>query len=110
MILKNILPAVFLLCCQFWCSGQQVGIGTKEPHPYAVLDISDSLKGLLIPRLDSVNLHKIPNIPGMMLFDKTSQSFFINNGLEWQKIMAAGQSVNREARRLRTLIYLSGSF
>ena len=58
-------------------AGQGVGIGTNAPNPAAVLDLSANDKGLLIPRLDSVQRVGISNPPdGLMVFQKNGRVGF----------------------------------
>ena len=68
---------------------QNIGIGTNTPSLSAKLDVSDSAKGILIPRIDS--LHRI-NISspatGLMVYETTSASFWYFNGTMWLKIGA----------------------
>ncbi|MCX6200091.1 MAG: hypothetical protein NTY88_12885 [Bacteroidetes bacterium] len=48
----------------------QVGIGTTTPHPSAVLDLSSSTQGLLIPRLTSAQRTDIVSpASGLLVFD-----------------------------------------
>ncbi|OON69786.1 hypothetical protein [Hymenobacter sp. CRA2] len=54
-----------------------VGIGTTTPNPKAALDISASDKGLLIPRLDSVQRTGISAPPdGLMVFQTDGRKGF----------------------------------
>ncbi len=48
----------------------QVGIGTTTPHPSAVLDLSSSTQGLLIPRMTSAQRTDIVSpASGLLVFD-----------------------------------------
>lgn len=49
----------------------QVGIGTNEPHPSAVLEIQSEHKGLLIPRVALKSTNDTLTIPGIS--NKTDQ-------------------------------------
>jgi hypothetical protein len=44
-----------------------VGIGTSTPNPRAILDISSDSKGLLVPRLNTLQRFAIANPPGTTL-------------------------------------------
>lgn len=58
---------------------QSVGIG-GEPHSNAVLAITSTSKGLLIPRLTSAQRVAIPSpANGLMVYDKTLKCFFYYN-------------------------------
>lgn len=65
----------------------QVGIGTTNPHPSAILDIESSIKGFLPPRMTTLEKHQIVNpTKGLMVYCKNccesgALSFF--NGNKW---------------------------
>ncbi|MCT4664441.1 MAG: FG-GAP repeat protein [Flavobacteriales bacterium] len=64
------------------CHGQ-VGIGTTNPHPSAILEVKSQTKGMLIPRVDNENL--IPNpAEGLMIYDKTDQAINYYTGNKWK--------------------------
>jgi Protein of unknown function (DUF1566) len=71
---------------------QNVGIGTNNPNANAKLDISDSAKGILIPRMDSTHRKNIPNTNGLMVYDTTTKCFWFNNGISWVNIPQAGNT------------------
>lgn len=59
-------------------SDSRVGIGTTNPHPSAIMDISSTTKGVLFPRFedkDVVQLHP-QYIDQMLIYDKTYNSFY----------------------------------
>lgn len=64
---KILIFTVFLFLSVFLKA--QVGIGTTSPHPSAVLDISSSSKGFLLPRLNVNQRNSIVNpTQGLMVF------------------------------------------
>lgn len=66
----------------------QVGINpdNSSPDPSAMLDISSSDKGILIPRMDSTNRKAISNPAiGLMLYDSTTHSFWVYD-TAWEEI------------------------
>ena len=70
-----IFPAYDLLA-------QNIGIGTTNPHPNAILEISGINKGLLLPRGD-VATRTILNsntAKGLLMFDTTTNTVWIHNG------------------------------
>ena len=78
---------LFLFCCiSLVSNSQNVGIGTAIPNTNARLDITDSVRGLLIPRMDSTHRKSIPNTVGLMVYDSTTKSFWFNNGSIWSQI------------------------
>jgi hypothetical protein len=80
-----------LLILLSWISkaqnNQNVGIGTNNPDPSAILDISSANKGILIPRLNSVQIAAI-NTPteGLMVYNLDSNCFFYYNNFKWASL------------------------
>lgn len=73
-IMKCLLPLLLLLCvAEIVIAQDNVGIGTAIPEPSAILDLSATDKGFLIPRLSAVQRLNItsPAI-GLMVFDVDS--------------------------------------
>ena len=69
----------------------QVGIGTTTPHPSAVLDLSSSTQGLLIPRLTSTQRTDIVSpASGLMVFDSDLNSLAYAVDTGW---ILSGRSV-----------------
>ncbi len=66
---------------------QSIGIGTTSPAGSAMLDISSTTKGLLIPRMSTAQRTAIgsPAI-GLMVYDNTTNSFWYYNGGSWVSI------------------------
>ena len=85
---------IAILILTILCPGlksQSVGIGTFTPSPTAILDITDSTRGLLIPRLDSTHRTNITSPAlGLLVFDTTSRSFWYYTGVTWSKISSGG--------------------
>lgn len=64
----------------------QVGIGTAEPDGSAMLDIQSTTKGVLIPRMTTLQRTAIsPVATGLLVFDTTSQSFWFYSG-SWTEL------------------------
>jgi len=87
-ILKKFL-FLFLL---FICSGStfsQVGIGTVTPDESAILDISSTEKGFLLPRMNETQRDAIPNPAiGLLIYliEGTQQCLQVYNGTRWENI------------------------
>ena len=79
---------------------QNVGIGTTAPHPSAQLDISNSAKGLLIPRMGTSAIISISNpANGLLVYDSVKNQLMVNMGSsaipDWQTIVfKSGWSLN----------------
>ena len=81
----TILVLIIISCCA--SHAQSVGLGTYTPSPSAILDVVDSTRGILIPRLDSTHRVNISSPAlGLMVFDTTSKAFWYYNGSAWSKI------------------------
>src|SRR5678815_4558180 len=80
--MKKIL---FFLSISFFIShhlfSQGVGIGTTAPDSSAVLDITNTSKGLLVPRMSTTAINAI-NIPakGLLVYDSLINQFKVNIG------------------------------
>ncbi len=92
--MKHLLILILTLAIQLNCISQNVGIGTNTPNPNSALEIRDSTKGLLIPRMDSVKRKLIPNTVGMLVYDTSYRSFWYNDGNTWFQM--APQSSNSQ--------------
>ena len=71
-----------IFICASYCSfSQGVGIGTGAPDISAVLDITASGKGLLIPRMSTAATLAI-NTPakGLLLYDSSTNNLLMNTG------------------------------
>ncbi len=89
---KYIVLIIFLPCSlTIQLKAQNVGIGTIAPHASAMLDISDTAKGILIPRLTLQQRNAI-SLPakGLMVFITTDSSFYFFDG-NWKRMSAANE-------------------
>ena len=59
--MRTVVIAFGLVCLMGAILAQSVGIGTSTPDPTARLDVSDTLRGILIPRLTTAQRDAIPN-------------------------------------------------
>lgn len=64
-----------------------VGIGTTQPDTNAILDISSSTKGLLLPRLTHAQRMAISNpTNGMILYDSDSSMIYLYHSNTWNYV------------------------
>jgi trimeric autotransporter adhesin len=94
---RNFLLLIFAVSMSTaFVQAQNVGIGTNAPQASAMLDISDTAKGILIPRLTLQQRNAIASpAKGLMLFVTTDSSFYFFDG-NWKRMSAAneGWSIN----------------
>jgi Protein of unknown function (DUF1566) len=92
LLMKKLLLPLLITLIVNGLSAQTVGIGTNNPSPYAILDVKDNTKGILIPRMDSVSRKNIPATRGMMVYDTTTSGFWYNDGSAWVNMPAKGNA------------------
>ena len=82
-----------------------IGIGTTTPASSALLDISSTNKGLLIPRMTTAQRTAIATpAKGLMVFDNDTSSYWYFNGSAWSNLASSAaftlpyqQSINSSA-------------
>lgn len=68
---------------------QNVGIGTSNPHPTAKLDVVDTQRGLLIPRMSTAQRDAITNpAHSLLIFNTTTNCFetFMQPTNQWHTV------------------------
>lgn len=68
------------------CDAQNVGIGTTTPNSSAILDLSSTSKGLLVPRMTASQRLAITPVNGLLVFDTDSVSLFVYTQIAWKKL------------------------
>jgi len=58
------------------------------PHSSAMLDVSSTSLGLLIPRMPTANRLTMSAVEGMIVFDTGYNEFYFYNGSVWQELSA----------------------
>jgi hypothetical protein len=82
-IFLSLLQAVIVINC----FSQNVGIGNPTPHASALLDISSTDKGVLIPRVTTTQRNAILSpAKGLMVFDSTFNSYWYYTGTDWKQL------------------------
>jgi len=72
-------------------SYSQVGIGTTTPNSSSVLDIESNDKGVLIPRLSSLQRNNIITpAKGLLVFDNDTITFWFYDGTQWVELISKG--------------------
>ena len=95
---KTISFAILMMCAGL-ISAQAVRINTDNSaaDPSAILDIKSTSKGMLIPRMTSVQRGLISApASGLLVYDDTTQSFWFYNGTSWVNLLTSnsGWSIN----------------
>ena len=109
------LHFVFLLiiCCGNKIIAQTpgIGMGTQTPHPSAALEISDTARGILIPRMTMAQRLAINNpADGLVVYQTDSnKGFWYWNGAFWIQVSTSVSfdNLNLSLRRLQTQHYLN---
>ena len=66
----------------------QVGIGTITPDASSMLDITSTTKGMLAPRMTSVQRIAITTpVKGLLVFDTDENTFYFYDGGSWVKLI-----------------------
>ncbi len=95
----------------------QVGIGTPTPSANAVLDLTSTSKGLLLPRVDDTT--NVPNpSAGLVVFNKNTNTPAVHNGVKWGSFItnltasavAAGDSITYSISGPGTNDFTAGEF
>ncbi len=89
----RIIITSYLLLITYYLSTAQIAINTDgtEPDASAMLDVSSTDKGILIPRMTTAERTAISNpATGLMVYDSDENNFWYYNGSAWT---AVGQSV-----------------
>ncbi|MDP4199651.1 MAG: hypothetical protein Q8922_03510 [Bacteroidota bacterium] len=70
---------------------QNVGIGTSTPDATALLDLTSTSQGLLVPRLTSAQMFAVPS-PGTgdLIFNTSLTTFYFYDGLAWIPMTGTG--------------------
>jgi hypothetical protein len=69
---------------------QSVGIQTSSPDPSAALDVSSTQSGVLVPRMNALQMQAIPTpATGLLVFNTDNTQFFYFDGAAWQSISSS---------------------
>ena len=76
--MKTISAIIICICLPIFLLAQgSVGINTDTPDPSAALDVQSTDKGVLLPRLTTVQRIAISNpATGLLVFDSDTESFW----------------------------------
>lgn len=84
---KHLLTSVFLITI-IAATAQNVGIGTTTPNVSALLDLSSTTKGFLLPRVTTTQMFNIDNpATGLMVFNSTYNQLYHYDGSTWRSVL-----------------------
>lgn len=83
--MKTLIHTIcILILTTYTVFGQEVGIGTTNPAPSSILDINSTSKGLLIPRMDSMQRKAITSpANGLLVYDTSLEQFYYRKSNTW---------------------------
>jgi len=91
---------IFFTGVVFFAKAQNVGIGTATPNNSAVLDLTATNKGVLIPRLTTTQRKAIGNpAMGLMVFDTDKGSVMFYDGNAWRALSFSDESKSEPQSR-----------
>ncbi|MEX1132390.1 MAG: hypothetical protein WEC15_04125, partial [Flavobacteriales bacterium] len=87
-IVASILP--------FFVAAQNVGINNPTPAPSALLDLTSTERGLLVPRMSTVQRDAIP-LPAtsLLVFNTTNARFEFFDGTTWVPLVVGGGTLDQ---------------
>lgn len=90
--MKKSLHLAVLLLFSFAASAQNnVGIGIATPHPSSLLDLTATDKGVLVPRMTTVQRTAIASpAKGLLVYDTSIDCFFFHDGAQWSSLCNSG--------------------
>lgn len=91
--MKKLLPIIFLLIAYISSSNAQnisINENGNTPHPSAILDISSTDKGILIPRTDTSLITNTSK--GLLIYQSSDETFYYHNGSKWLGITSLDQA------------------
>ncbi|MGZ8525257.1 MAG: hypothetical protein ACXWV1_12555, partial [Chitinophagaceae bacterium] len=94
--MKNKIALLALICmAQLKLSAQNIGINATGalPHPSAMLDVSATDKGMLVPRMTTAQRTAIAApAAGLLVYDITTKGFWFHNTLSWVQLTSGAAS------------------
>ena len=93
------MKKIFLITCSCilfstLLLAQSVGINNNSPHISSILDVQSSTKGMLVPRMTSIQRAAIATpAAGLFVYDTDTNSYWYYNGTAWN-VLSTGASTN----------------
>jgi hypothetical protein len=88
LCMKKLLLTLVFLNILIGASAQNIGIGTTSPNASALLDLSSTTRGLLLPRVSTTQMFAIDNpANGLMVFNTTYNQLYHYDGGTWRSVL-----------------------
>lgn len=85
--MKKLLSLSFFFVIGISAMAQNVGIGITTPDPSAVLDLTGTSKGFLMPRMTDLFRFATPSpAEGLMVYDSTNRNLYVFKPGGWRKV------------------------
>ncbi len=108
-------PAIYLLIVFITSSvhAQRVGIGTNTPDTSAILDISSTNKGVLLPKVNLLSIYDSATVSrpavGLLVFNTNvnlydGAGYYVWNGNSWDILLSTGNIFKRGKNRYTTIV------
>lgn len=87
--MRHLFGTLLLTAIATFVNAQSVGVNTPNPHSSAILDVSSTTKGMLVPRMTTAQRTAIPSPAlGLLVFDTDLKQFVFSADTGWVKIPA----------------------
>jgi len=84
--MKNLIILILMTILSQVIFGQNVGIGTTSPNASALLDLSSTTKGVLLPRMSTTQRNAIASpVSGLVIINTDDLCLDIYDGVNWIK-------------------------
>lgn len=80
--ISKLFYIIFILWIGLVDAFGQIGVGTTTPDSSAILDVTSTTKGFLLPRIANVNLINNP-AEGLMIYHTKDKCIYVFNGDTW---------------------------
>lgn len=101
--MRQFYTLLLLFALTLSSNAQGVGIGTTAPDASAQLDITSTSKGMLVPRVTSVQRKAIANPAlGLLVFDTDKSTFYLFDGVGWKGMIFGSDADIPPIQRLPT--------
>ena len=72
-----------------------VGIGTSMPDSSALLDLNSTNKGVLVPRMSTIQRSSLPSpANGLLVYDNDTKGFWYFNGVDWKNLAGSSTGIS----------------